>query len=150
MLVLAVLARGLWLGGHPEDLPGFMRSAFVESEQSKVLDEAIGTVRRDYYRPVPAKSLITASVDGMVSSLHDPYSVYLPPSSFKSFDQTETFTGIGVSIQPDKQGLRIIGVFNGSPADRAGLKGGEEITKADGHTLTGVPLRRAVSLIDGR
>lgn len=149
-LALALLALGLWLGGHPEDLPGFLRSAFVEGEQTKVLDEAIGTVRKDYYRPIPGKSLVTASIDGMVSSLHDPYSVYLPPSSFKSFDQPETFTGIGVSIQPDSQGLRIISVFNGSPADRAGLTGGEEITKADGHPLTGVPLSKAISLIEGR
>jgi carboxyl-terminal processing protease len=149
VLALGLLALGLWLGGHPEDLPGFLRSAFVANEQTKVLDEAINTVKADYYRPVKTQALVTSSIDGMVSSLHDPYSVYLPPSSFKSFDAPETFTGIGVSVQPDKQGLRILSVFDGSPAARSGLKSGEVIVKADSHSLVGVSLRKAVSLIEG-
>src|ERR1700739_2192328 len=149
VLILGLLALGLWLGGHPEDLPGFMRSAFVADEKTKVLDEAISTVTKDYYRPIKTQSLVSSSISGMVSSLHDPYSVYLPPSSFKSFDQPETFTGIGVSVQPDKQGLRVLSVFNGSPARRSGLKSGEVIIEADGHSLAGVSLEKAVSLIEG-
>lgn len=149
VLVLGLLALGLWLGGHPEDLPGFLRSAFVADEQTKVLDEAITTVTKDYYRPIKSQSLVSSSIAGMVSSLHDPYSVYLPPSSFKSFDQPESFTGIGVSVQTDKQGLRILSVFNQSPARRAGLKVGEVILKADGHSLAGASLEKAVSLIEG-
>jgi carboxyl-terminal processing protease len=149
VLALGLLALGLWLGGHPEDLPGFLRSAFVANEQTKVIDEAINTVKADYYRPVKTQALVTSSINGMVSSLHDPYSVYLPPSSFKAFDQPETFTGIGVSVQPDKQGLRILSVFDGSPAARSGLKTGEVILKADSRSLVGVPLQKAVSLIEG-
>lgn len=149
VLVLGLLALGLWLGGHPEDLPGFLRSAFVADEQTKVLDEAITTVTKDYYRPIKSQALVSSSIAGMVSSLHDPYSVYLPPSSFKSFDQPESFTGIGISVQTDKQGLRILSVFNESPARRAGLKVGEVILKADGHSLAGASLEKAVSLIEG-
>lgn len=149
VLVLGLLALGLWLGGHPEDLPGFMRSAFVANGQSNVVEEAIATVRKDYYRPVPSSSLVSSSIGGMVSSLHDPYSVYLPPSAFQSFDAPETFTGIGVSIQATKQGLKIVRVFNGSPADRAGLEGGETIVQAAGHPLAGVSLKKAIALIEG-
>ncbi len=149
VLALGLLALGLWLGGHPEDLPGFLRSAFVANGQTKVLDEAISTVKTDYYRQIKTQSLLTSSINGMVSSLHDPYSVYLPPSSFKSFDEPESFTGIGVSVQPDKQGLRILSVFDGSPAARSGLKSGEVILKADSHSLIGVSLQKAVSLIEG-
>ncbi len=148
-LMLALLALGLWLGGHPEDLPGFLRSAFVVGEQNKVLDEAISTVSKDYYRPVKTQALVSSSIGGMVSSLHDPYSVYLPPSSFKTFDAPETFTGIGVSVQSDKEGLRIVAVFNGSPADHARLQGGEIIRQADGHPLKGIPLSKAIPLIEG-
>ncbi len=36
---------------------------------------------------------------------------------FKSFDQPETFSGIGVAISPTSKGLRVISVFNSSPAD---------------------------------
>jgi carboxyl-terminal processing protease len=148
-LILALLALGLWLGGHPEDLPGFLRSAFVAGEQTQVLDEAISTVSKDYYRPVKTQALVSSSISGMVGSLHDPYSVYLPPSSFKTFDLPETFTGIGVSVQPEKEGLRIVAVFNGSPADHAGLQGGEIIRQADGRSLSGISLSKAIPLIEG-
>lgn len=147
--VLGLLALGLWLGGHPEDLPGFLRSAFVTNGQTRALDEAIETVSKDYYRQVHRGSLVSASIEGMVSSLHDPYSTYLGPKAFDGFDQPATFTGIGVSIKPEKQGLRIVHVFNQSPAAHAGLQGGDLIVKADGHPLKGISLDRAVSLIKG-
>lgn len=148
--VLGLLSLGLWLGGHPEDLPGFIRGAFVSSNETQVLDEAIETISHNYYRPVSKHSLITSSISGMVSSLHDPYSEYLGPSAFNGFDEPATFTGIGVSIKPDKQGLSIVRVFNQSPAQRAGLQQGEAITKAEGKTLAKIPLSKAIDLIKGR
>jgi len=147
--VLGLLALGTWLGGHPEDLPGFLRSAFVTGGQSRAVDEAIEKVSENYYRPVHQGSLVSASISGMVASLHDPYSTYLGPKAFNGFEQPATFTGIGVSIKPEKEGLMIVHVFNKSPAARAGLKDGDLIVKANGHSLKGVPINKAVGLIKG-
>lgn len=150
VLVLALLALGLWFGGHPEDLPGFIRTTFVASNnETKVVDEAIETIRKDYYRPVRTHALTSASIGGMISSLHDPYSEYLGPTAFKGFDAPTTFTGIGVSIKEVPSGLQIVHVFDGSPAARAGLQGGEVIEKANGHELGDVSLDHAVALIEG-
>lgn len=150
LLVLALLALGLWLGGHPNDLPGFVRNTFVAShDETKVVDEAIETIRKDYYRPVRSHSLTSASISGMISSLHDPYSEYLGPTAFKGFDSPTTFTGIGVQIKGVPEGLQIVNVFDGSPAARAGLQGGEVIEKADGHALGDISLEHAVALIEG-
>lgn len=148
--ILALLAVGLWLGGHPEDLPGFLRSAFVSNEQTRVVDEAIEKVSQDYYRPVKKGSLVTASISGMVSSLKDPYSTYLDPHAFNTFEEPATFTGIGVSIKPEKRGLKVVHVFDESPAQRAGLQIGDVIVKANGTDLEGLPLSKAVDLIKGR
>ncbi len=148
-VLLGLLALGLWLGGHPEDLPSFLRSAFVAGQKTQVMDEAMETISHDYYKPVGRRQLLSAGVAGMVASLHDPYSTYLPPKEFKSFDSPATFTGIGVSIRPDPNGLRIVRVFDGSPAARAGLQGGEVILRADGHSLHGIPISSAVALIKG-
>lgn len=151
VLVLGLLSLGLFLGGHPEDLPGFARGAFVASTgESALLDEAIETVHHDYYRPIPDSKLVGASIAGMVKSLHDPYSEYLAPSAFKSFDAPTTFTGIGVSVKQSGGGLQIIHVFDKSPAQRAGLQGGEVIVGVDGHSLSSVSLDHAVALIEGR
>jgi carboxyl-terminal processing protease len=151
VLVLGVLSLGLFLGGHPDDLPGFARGAFVASAgETKLVGEAIETIHHDYYRPIKDTKLVNASIDGMVRSLDDPYSEYLAPSAFKSFDAPTTFTGIGVSVKQTKAGLQIIHVFDKSPAQRAGLEGGEVIVKVDGESLQSVSLDRAVALIEGR
>jgi carboxyl-terminal processing protease len=148
-LVAGLLALGLWLGGHPKDLPGFLRSVFVAGGQGNVLEEAVETVTHNYYRPIKPQALIGASINGMVASLHDPYSTYLPPSEFRSFDAPQTFTGIGVSIVPSRSGLEIVRVFDGSPAARSGLQDGELIVRANGHQLRRASLQTAVSLIEG-
>jgi carboxyl-terminal processing protease len=147
--VLGLLCLGLWLGGHPGELPGFLRSAFVAGGEAEVVGEAVETVSRDYYRPVRSRSLVGASIGGLIASLHDPYSSYLPPSEFKSFGAPQTFTGIGVSVEPDPRGLRIVRVFDGSPAAHARLQGGEVIVRANGHRLHGVSLDAAIALIEG-
>jgi carboxyl-terminal processing protease len=149
----ALLALGLWLGGHPEDLPGFMRSAFVASPQTRVVDEAIERIHDDYYRSIPAGQLANASIAGVVASLDDRFSHYLTPSEFHEFTTPPHFTGIGVSVDPQlalNHGLLIERVFNSSPAARAGLRAGEVIVSVDGRKLERLSAEGATSLIRGQ
>ena len=50
--VLVVLAFGIWWGGHPSDLPGFLRSAFVANPHDAVISEALSDIQHDYFHPV--------------------------------------------------------------------------------------------------
>src|SRR5580704_16603104 len=112
LLAPVLLIVGIWLGGHPSDLPSFARNAFVADHNTQVVDEAIERVSHDYYRPVSASGLDNSSIAGMISSLHDPYSTYLSPKEFATFDQTASFAGIGVVVNPKPLGLEIVRVFN--------------------------------------
>jgi carboxyl-terminal processing protease len=152
ILLPILLVAGLWLGGHPEDLPGFLRSAFVADGQTRVVDEAIARVARDYYRPISTGQLSDASISGLVASLHDRFSHYLSPSEFREFDAPPHFTGIGVAVGPELTGgraLAIARVFNSSPAARAGLKAGDLIVAVNGRRLKGLTGEAAVALIKG-
>jgi carboxyl-terminal processing protease len=149
LLLPLLLIAGLWLGGHPEDLPGFMRDVFVADHQTRVVDEAIARVQSDYYRPVSASQLSNASISGLVASLDDRFSHYLTPSEFHEFSSPPHFTGIGVAVGAEHRGLLIARVFNSSPAARAGLKPGEVILAVNGHKLAGVSADEATSLIKG-
>ncbi|MGH2912643.1 MAG: S41 family peptidase [Solirubrobacteraceae bacterium] len=149
LLLPVLLVLGLWLGGHPKELPGFLRNAFVANHETQVVNEAIEKVARDYYRPIPKSSLASSSIAGMVSSLHDPYSTYLSPKEFKGFDQPVSFAGIGVSVDPRPTGLKIARVFDASPAQRAGLKQGDTIVAVNGRSLRGVPAEKSTALIKG-
>jgi carboxyl-terminal processing protease len=150
-LVLLLLA-GLWWGGHPEHLPGFLRNTFVANHQTQVVDEAIKRVSKDYYRKIPTSKLDDASISGLVSSLGDRFSHYLTPSEYREFDAPPHFTGIGVSVAPETivaHGLSIAHVFNSSPAARAGLKPGESIVGVGGRPLKGLSQEAATALIKG-
>ena len=144
-----LLILGVYLGGHPEDLPGFARSAFVADHETRVVNEAINRIASDYYRPVAKGRLTNASIAGAVSSLGDRFSHYLSPREFREFNQPPSFTGIGVSVGPDHRGLRIARVFDGSPAARAGLRAGDLIVRANGHKLAGLAAEKAIALIKG-
>ncbi|MGC2375210.1 MAG: S41 family peptidase [Solirubrobacteraceae bacterium] len=150
LLPVLLLLLGIWLGGHPSKLPGFVRNAFVANHETQVVNEAIERVSHDYYRPVPESKLANSSIAGMVGSLHDPYSTYLSPREFKSFDHPVSFAGIGVSIDPRPSGLRVARVFDSTPAQRAGLKVGDVIVAVNGRSLEKLPPNTSVSLIKGR
>ncbi len=149
LLPVLLLLVGIWLGGHPSNLPSFARKAFVANNDTQVVDEAIERVSHDYYRPVSKSALANSSVSGLISSLHDPYSEYLSPKEFTSFDQPASFAGIGVSVDPKIAGLEVVHVFNSSPAGRAGLKTGETIVAVGSRSLHGVPADTATALIKG-
>jgi carboxyl-terminal processing protease len=151
-LAIVLLLLGVWLGGHPEDLPGFLRSGFVANHQTQVVDEAIQRIAEDYYRPIPTSKLDGASIGGVVASLGDRFSHYLSPSEFREFSAPPHFTGIGVAVATQvaaNHGLLIERVFNSSPAARAGLKPGEVIVAVDGRKLERLSAEAATSLIKG-
>jgi carboxyl-terminal processing protease len=152
LLLPVLLVAGLWLGGHPQDLPGFLRSAFVTGHQTEVLDEATQRIEDEYYRPISAGQLSNASIAAMVASLHDRFSHYLSPSEYREFVAPPHFTGIGVSVATQlavNRGLLIERVFNSSPAERAGLKPGDVIVTVDGRKLERLSAEAATTLIRG-
>jgi carboxyl-terminal processing protease len=154
LAVLAVmlpilLVLGIWLGGHPEDLPGFAQSAFEVNHQTLVVDEALARISNDYYRPIAKSQLASASIAGAVASLGDRFSHYLSPKEYREFNEPPSFTGVGIVVNPEHRGLLIVRVFDSSPALRAGLEAGEEIVAVNGHKLEGLSAGAATALIKG-
>jgi carboxyl-terminal processing protease len=148
-LLPVLLVVGVWWGGHPEDLPGFLRSAFVANHDTRVVDEAIDRIAHDYYRPLKKGGLANASIAGAVASLNDRFSHYLSPKEFHTFNAPPSFTGIGVTVGAERQGLLIVRVFDSSPAARAGLKAGESIVAVNRRTIKGLSAEAARRLIVG-
>lgn len=152
--LVAVLCLGLWLGGHPAKLPGFLRDAFV-SEQGGLTAEAAELIEDSYFRPVGATELNNASLQGMVRELRrrhdDGFTEYFSPESLESFNQQieGRFTGIGLSIVPVKRGLRVTEVFPGSPAAEAGIVAGDTLVSVDGESIAGESSGVATAKIKG-
>lgn len=86
-----------------------------------------------------------------VDSLDDPYTTLFDPSEAKEFrDQLGgTLTGIGTHIEFKDEALVVVSVVKGSPAERAGLKAGDEIVSVNRKTLKGMSFNAAVERIRG-
>jgi carboxyl-terminal processing protease len=152
--LVAFLAAGLWLGGHPSSLPGPVRDAFV-SEPGGLSAEAAQTIEDNYYRPVGPTELGNASLQGMVRELRrrhdDRFSEYFSKESLESFNQQieGRFSGIGLSVVGVKGGLRVASVFPRSPAERAGIEAGDTIVAVEGESIAGKNSAEATNRIKG-
>ena len=151
LVVLAALLGGMWLGGHASSLPGPLRD-FARDDDLAVVDAAIERVHDDYYRGVGKDKLADEAIRGMVEGLDDRFSSYFDPGQYAKFREVTDarFSGIGVSVQPTENGLRIVEVYEDAPAAKAKLRKGDVIVAADGKRLADVPEEAATGLIKGR
>jgi carboxyl-terminal processing protease len=151
-LVSAViaLAVGLWLGGHPADLPGPIRDAFVQEDRA-LRAEIIDSIEDNFYKPVRESRLDDASLKGIVESLDDPYSSYLTAKEARQFDEDVSghFEGVGMNVEQDRRGLKVLRVFDGSPAQDASIHAGDLILAVDGRPIAGVNSEVSTNRIKG-
>jgi carboxyl-terminal processing protease len=153
--LVAFLAAGLYLGGHPRDLPEPLREIFVD-EPSGLVAEGAEAIEDSYYRSVGSKQLGNSSLQGMVRELRkrnqeDHYSEYFSREKLESFNQEieGRFSGIGLSVIGVKQGLRVAEVFKRSPADAAGIEPGDTIVSVESKSIAGQNSTEATKLIKG-
>jgi carboxyl-terminal processing protease len=141
---------GIWLGGHPERLPGPLQDALVEEDRA-LRAEVIDSIEQNFYKRVDEDSLEDASLKGIVESLNDPFSHYLTPKEAAQFDESVSgeFEGVGMNVEEDRRGLKVLRVFDGSPAKKAGIQRGDLIVEVDGRSLAGVNSDVATSRIKG-
>ena len=119
-------------------------------EELQQLAAVFGMVKSDYVEPVDEKKLISEAISGMVASL-DPHSQYFDKKSFKEFSEGTSgkFVGVGIEISQEDGLIKIVSPIEGSPADRAGLKTNDLITKIDDTAVKGLSLSEAVKRMRG-
>src|SRR3954451_22596682 len=151
VLVPLLLVAGIWLGGHPGTLPGPVRNLLVSDSQGRLYDEALDVIARDYYRPVDRDALLNTSIGAAVKSLNDRFSNYFDPKSYKSFQEATNgaFEGVGMNVEQADEGLRVLTVFDGSRAKKAGIRPGDLITRVNGRSIQGKSSNAATALIKG-
>jgi carboxyl-terminal processing protease len=151
VLLPVLLVAGIWLGGHPDRLPEPVRDVLVDETDGRVYEQAIDTLQRDYYRQVDRKQLLDQSLDHAVRSLDDRFSNYFAPSDYADFQEATEgrFEGVGMTVDQVDDGLAVISVYEGSPADRGGLKPGDVITHVDGRSIAGASSEESTTQIKG-
>ncbi len=137
VLVPVALVLGIYLGGHPDSLPGFARDALVDDGEAQVYQQALDMIEDDFYKKVDRDDLLDKSLGGAVAGLDDPFSKYIAPSEYKEFqDETDgRFAGVGVTVREIDAGLAVQSVIPDGPAEQAGVRVGDRITEVNGESI---------------
>jgi carboxyl-terminal processing protease len=143
LAAVVFLCAGLYLGGHPNDLPEPLRDVFVDDTAS-LSSEAAEIIEDEYYREVSRGEVDNGSIAGMVDALkrrnkEDRFSHYFNPREAEILDEETSgrFTGVGLSVVEVKRGLKVVEVFKGSPARAAGIRSGDVIVSVNGKSIAG-------------
>lgn len=135
-------------------ISSFNGRVLADSSTISSLDAAKYLVQKYYVGDISNSTINSAQdIEGLVKSLNDPYSAYFTEQQYNDFTNSinNTFSGIGVQIDASSEGngIKIMSVYDNTPAMKAGLKPGDIITKADGQSLSGMPVEQATAYVKG-
>ena len=154
--VLLVLIVGFVVGiytdqAYPEYLPYFGHRS-VSGVDLTELQQAVRLVQADYVdSKIDTTKLSHGTVQGLISSLGDPFSAYFDPDQYKRLQQSYNgrYSGIGIYLSFTTGYPLITGTVPGSPAAAAGLRAGDQIVKVGDKDMKGVTSDQATALIQG-
>ncbi len=111
---------------------GSVRSfAATHYEDLSVFTSVLNLVRRNYVEAVDERSLVRGAVRGMLDEL-DPHSSFLDIDAYEEMkvDTKGEFHGLGIEISKSRDGyVEVVSPIEGTPADRAGVKSRDQITR---------------------
>ncbi|MCO5184218.1 MAG: S41 family peptidase [Anaerolineae bacterium] len=158
MVVYSVLliVAGIWIGqsdifvmlsgGISADTPTSLRREFAP------FWEVWSFVHEEYFdQPLDNTDLVEGAIRGMLETLGDRNTIYLPPSEHQASEDrfNGQFQGIGTTIEMIDDRVVIVTPYEGSPAEMAGLRPGDVLVSADGTDLTGLDIAEVGALVRG-
>ena len=103
--------------------------------------ETYEAIMKEYYKEVDSDKLIDGAISGMLESLDDKHTMYFDKKAKEDFDTelTGSYYGIGAQIQlTEEKRVKIVRIFNDTPAEKSGLKVGDIFVKIDGESTEGM------------
>jgi len=116
--------------------------------------EAWRIIERDYVDrdKLNRQKMIQGAIKGLVESLGDPHSTYVPADQYRreQLEMASRYEGIGAYVEKDQNNfIVIVAPIQGSPAEKAGLRPGDRIIRVNGEDIRQLSLDEAVNKIKG-
>lgn len=167
LLVALVFAAGYFIGAgqktapEPERVAVEMPCNLENNKPEDVAESDFGIfwetwkiLKTNYLKreSLTAKQMIYGAAEGLVDATKDPYSMFLSPSDAQKFEEdiSGSFGGIGIEIGIKKEILTVIAPLKDTPAEKAGLKAGDQILKIDDALTYNLSIDESVKLIRGK
>ncbi len=110
------------------------------TNQMNYLETYLRFLKENFKDKVDYQVMIDGAFTGATDALGDKYTEYYKTekdsSSFLENVKGE-FSGIGVTLEKDDLGAKIVSVFIMAPAEKAGIQAGDVVTKIEGLSVTG-------------
>lgn len=123
-----------------------------EDENIAKIQKAYEIIANQYVKKIDPDKLTEGAIQGMVTTLDDPFSSYMDGKTAKQFHESlgSSFEGIGAEVSKDGEKLIIVSPIKNSPAEKAGIKPKDEILTVDGKSVKGLSQYDAVLKIRGK
>lgn len=111
-------------------------------------------IEENYYdkKAIDTTKIVNGAIAGMVQSLGDPYTLYLPPvqnTDFKEGMAGQAFEGIGAELGLSGKQIIVVAPLDDNPAIKSGIRAGDAILKVNDQITSGWTLAQAVEKIRG-
>lgn len=150
-ILSCLLVVVLVLGGVAFALRGALSS--LKGFNISKLQYIASLVQHYYYEDIDDEALTEGIYKGYMEGLNDPYSVYYTAQEYEDMmiDTTGNYAGIGAVLTKDTQTkqVRIVNVYEDSPAEKAGLQADDILLSVDGYKAESEDLDQFVHRIRG-
>lgn len=123
----------------------------IPLDELRIFAEVFAKIKSDYVEEVSDEQLLEDAIRGMLAGL-DPHSTYLDGESFQNMQENTSghFGGLGIEVTMENGFVKVIAPIDDTPAQRAGIKAGDVITKLDDRAVKGLSLNEAVNIMRGK
>ena len=118
----------------------FKNDFFEIAKQIEIFTSVFKTVNQNYVDETNAGEMMDIAIKNMLKEL-DPYTVFFNEQDVLKYkiNTTGEYTGIGAMVQRNEGKVFLKEIYKGFPADKAGLKAGDELLQIGDVTLKEYP-----------
>ena len=122
------------------------------TEFNKKMREIDNIIDNYFITDPDKKTLETKAARAYVAALGDEYTEYYTPAEYEELnaDISGNYKGIGVEVTVTEDNLiTVITAYDGSPAQKGGIKGGDKLIKVNGIDINGDNYSQAINMMRG-
>jgi len=159
-MVLCALLIGLGIGSRFTELRSkinvgglILGKEDLRKQNFDLFWEVYETVKNNYVdeEVIDTQKMYYGAIRGMVDSLGDSATMFFDPAQTSDYNDSQSGKYFGIGAELDYSGglIYVIATFDGSPAQKSGLRSGDIISEVDGESVIDKTLTEIVKMIRG-